>query len=80
MLKRTTEGTSNQKYFASSEATTASQRPKLDIVYEGPATGAIVNWSDGSVGQSITVSPSSTTLYTAIVNDVYNCKALKIKM
>ena len=73
MLKRTTEGTSNQKYFASSEATTASQRPKLDIVYEGPATGAIVNWSDGSVGQSITVSPSSTTLYTAIVNDVYNC-------
>lgn len=73
MLKRVTEGTANQKYFASSEATTASQRPRLEVVYQGPPTGAIVNWSNGSVGQSITVTPATNTIYTAMVNDVYNC-------
>lgn len=73
MLKRVTEGSANQKYFASSEATSASQRPRLDIVYQGPPTGAIVNWSNGNIGESISVAPEVNTLYTAVVNDIYNC-------
>ncbi len=73
MLKRTTEGSSNQKYFASSEATTASQRPRLEIVYQGPATAAAISWSNGESGQSISVAPTATSVYTASVTDIYNC-------
>ncbi|MBK8701457.1 MAG: Ig-like domain-containing protein [Saprospiraceae bacterium] len=73
MLKRVTEGTINQKYFASSEYTTVTSRPRLEIIYEGEPVAAIVEWSNGQIGSSISVTPATNTIYTAVVHDINNC-------
>ncbi|MBC7884781.1 MAG: DNRLRE domain-containing protein, partial [Saprospiraceae bacterium] len=79
LIKMATEGSNNEKKFASFEDGDATIKPVLAISYLVPPTPGMSQylWSNGATTSSINVNPMTTTTYTVTVSETGGCTGIK---